>query len=110
MLALAVVASGAAGGLYLYTHETLASVAPKDKPTISAVKKLHVPVASKPAIALVAGYDHRGGTGSKSYAGSNSDTLMLLRADPIEPHALAALVPARPRGADLLQRQRAHHH
>src|SRR2546421_111638 len=35
-----------------------------------------------PAIALIAGYDHRAGTGTSSYAGSNSDTLMLLRADP----------------------------
>ncbi len=34
------------------------------------------------AIALVAGYDHRSGTGTNAYADSNSDTLMLLRADP----------------------------
>jgi LCP family protein required for cell wall assembly len=90
VLALVVVASGAAGGLYLYAHETLASVAPKDAPTKHAVSKLTVPVASKPAIALIAGYDHRGGTGSKSYAGSNSDTLMLLRADPTN-HTLSLL-------------------
>ena len=38
---------------------------------------------SAPAIALVAGYDVRGKTtGANPYAGSNSDTLMLLRADP----------------------------
>jgi LCP family protein required for cell wall assembly len=90
VLALVVVASGAAGGLYLYAHETLASVAPKDKATKHAVSKLTVPVASKPAIALIAGYDHRSGTGSKSYAGSNSDTLMLLRADPTN-HTLSLL-------------------
>ncbi len=90
VLALVVVASGAAGGLYLYTHETLASIAPKDKSTIHAIKKLQVPVASKPAIALVAGYDHRAGEGSNSYAGSNSDTLMLMRADPIN-HTLSLL-------------------
>jgi len=82
VLAVAVVASGAAGGLYLYAHESLASVAPHDTPTKTAVHKLSVPKASQPAIALVAGYDHRAGTGSNSYAGSNSDTLMLLRADP----------------------------
>jgi LCP family protein required for cell wall assembly len=82
VLAIVVVASGAAGGLYLYGHESLAAVAPKDKPTQRAETKLQAPVASKPAIALVAGYDHRAGTGTNSYAGSNSDTLMLLRADP----------------------------
>ncbi len=42
-----------------------------------------VPPPSKPAIALVAGYDVRGAPeGKNPYAGSNSDTLMLLRADP----------------------------
>jgi LCP family protein required for cell wall assembly len=81
-LAVAVAASGVAGGLYLYTHESLAAVAPHDAGTRKAVSKLAAPEASKPAIALVAGYDHRAGTGSNSYAGSNSDTLMLLRADP----------------------------
>jgi LCP family protein required for cell wall assembly len=83
VLAIAVVASGAAGGLYLYAHESLAQVAPKDHATKVAEQKLSVPQASQPAIALVAGYDHRAGTGSNSYAGSNSDTLMLLRADPV---------------------------
>jgi LCP family protein required for cell wall assembly len=82
VLAIAVVASGAAGGLYLYGHESLAAVAPRDPGTKRAVSKLNAPVASQPAIALVAGYDHRAGTGTNSYAGSNSDTLMLLRADP----------------------------
>jgi LCP family protein required for cell wall assembly len=44
---------------------------------------LNVPDASKPAIALVAGYDVRGKpNGPNPYAGSNSDTLMLMRADP----------------------------
>jgi LCP family protein required for cell wall assembly len=81
VLAAAILGSGVAGGLYLYAHETLAAIAPKDNPTKHAVTKLAVPEASKPAIALVAGYDHRAGEG-KSYAGSNSDTLMLLRADP----------------------------
>jgi LCP family protein required for cell wall assembly len=77
-----VLGSGVAGGLYLYAHESLASVQIKGKPGRTAVAKLKTPVASKPAIALVAGYDHRAGTGTNSYAGSNSDTLMLLRADP----------------------------
>jgi LCP family protein required for cell wall assembly len=82
VLAIVVIASGAAGGLYLYGHESLAAVAPHDTATKNAQKSLAVPEASKPAIALIAGYDHRAGTGTNSYAGSNSDTLMLLRADP----------------------------
>ena len=82
VVAVTVLASGVAGGLYLYGHESLAAIAPHDKQTKAAVVKLSVPLPSKPAIALIAGYDHRAGTGTTSYAGSNSDTLMLLRADP----------------------------
>jgi LCP family protein required for cell wall assembly len=81
VLAVAVVASGAGGGLYLYAHESLGAVAATGA-VKTAEPKLKTPVASEPAIALVAGYDHRAGTGTNSYAGSNSDTLMLLRADP----------------------------
>ena len=83
VLTVVVVASGAAGGLYLYTHESVASLNAKDKPTIQAKTHLQVLAsASQPAIALIAGYDHRAGMGSKSLEGSNSDTLMLVRADP----------------------------
>jgi len=82
-LAAVVLISGVAGGLYLYGHESLAAVAAHDTPTKNAAKHLS-PIASpsQPAIALIAGYDHRAGTGTNSYAGSNSDTLMLIRADP----------------------------
>jgi LCP family protein required for cell wall assembly len=83
VLALLVIASGAAGGLYLYAHESLASIAPHTRQVKIAVRKLSIPLPSKPAVALVAGYDHRAGTGTTSYAGSNSDTLMLLRANPV---------------------------
>ena len=85
VLAIAVVASGAAGGLYLYGHESLQAVSAHTRQLKNAEKNgnLKVPVASKPAIALVAGYDVRGKpNGPNPYAGSNSDTLMLLRADP----------------------------
>jgi LCP family protein required for cell wall assembly len=85
LLALAVIAAGVAGGAYLYGHESLSAVSAHTKQLTQAEKNgdLKVPVASQPAIALVAGYDVRGKTrGSNPYAGSNSDTLMLLRADP----------------------------
>ena len=82
VLAVAVLGAGAAGGLYLYTHESVAALKAKDKPTVEAGSKLQVLKSpSQPAIALIAGYDHRAGTGTKSLVGSNSDTLMLVRAD-----------------------------
>ena len=91
VLAVVVVASGAAGGLYLYTHESVAALKAVDKPTVNAGVKLH-PIASpsQPAIALIAGYDHRAGQGTKSLTGSNSDTLLLVRADPTT-HSLSML-------------------
>jgi LCP family protein required for cell wall assembly len=86
VLAVAVVGAGAAGGAYLYTHETLNAVSAHTKPLINTEKNgdlKTVPPPSKPAIALVAGYDVRGAPkGANPYAGSNSDTLMLMRADP----------------------------
>jgi LCP family protein required for cell wall assembly len=86
VLAVVVIASGAAGGLYLYGHETLASVSARSSSLKHAEKNgdlKTVPPPSKPAIALVAGYDVRGApSGANPYAGSNSDTLMLMRADP----------------------------
>jgi LCP family protein required for cell wall assembly len=90
VLAVAVVASGAAGGLYLYTHESVEALKATDAPTKHASVVLN-PIASpsQPAIALIAGYDHRAGTG-KSLVGSNSDTLMLVRADPTN-HTLSLL-------------------
>ncbi len=90
VLAVAVAASGVGGGIYLYTHETLASIAPHDVATKHAAQKLTLPAPNGTAIALIAGYDHRAGTGTNSYAGSNSDTLMLVRADPTN-HTLSLL-------------------
>jgi LCP family protein required for cell wall assembly len=83
VLAAVVIAAGAAGGFYLYGHESLGAVINKTR----VVKKLSSDLAyakpGDPAIALVAGYDVRGAPGGKNpYAGSNSDTLMLLRANP----------------------------
>ncbi|HKD95411.1 MAG TPA: LCP family protein, partial [Gaiellaceae bacterium] len=93
VLALVVLGSGIGGGLYLYTHESLAEIS--QLPTglkhhiATEIKPITSP--SQPAIALVAGYDIRGKTkGANPYAGSNSDTLMLLRADPVN-HTLSLL-------------------
>ncbi len=83
VLAIAVVVSGLAGGLYLYGHETLNAISarsPEVKQAVSSLDK--VPPASEPAIALIAGYDRRMGADASDFAGSRSDTLMLVRADP----------------------------
>jgi LCP family protein required for cell wall assembly len=86
VLVLAVIGAGIGGGAYLYYHETINAVAAHTKQLIGVEKTkgaLQVPQASQPAIALIAGYDKRGApSGPNPYAGSNSDTLMLLRADP----------------------------
>src|SRR5690349_1780247 len=83
VLAVVVIGSGAAGGLYLYTHESVAALKATGDATAKAKTKLHVLASpSQPAIALIAGYDHRAGLGTRSLQGSNSDTLMLVRADP----------------------------
>ena len=92
VLALAVVGSGVAGGMYLYLHGTLDQISTHThKLKITDTHLAAIPSPSSPAIALVAGYDVRGKTsGADPYAGSNSDTLMLLRADPAT-HTLSLL-------------------
>ncbi|MBX5474558.1 MAG: LCP family protein [Thermoleophilia bacterium] len=83
LLGLAVVVSGLGGGLYLYGHQTLNAIAAHSTQVKQAQKILDaVPSPSEPAIALVAGYDRRMGADASDFAGSRSDTVMLIRADP----------------------------
>jgi LCP family protein required for cell wall assembly len=70
----------AAGGGYLYFHQSVATVRAHTPEVKRAQKTLDVPVANRAAIALVIGYDHRAGI--ESDRPSLSDTLMLVRADP----------------------------
>ncbi|HSI97792.1 MAG TPA: LCP family protein [Gaiellaceae bacterium] len=79
-LASLVFAVGAAGGAYLYFHESVAAVAAKTPAVKRAAKQLDVPLPGQPAVALVIGYDHRAEDGDGTP--SRSDTLMLVRADP----------------------------
>ena len=72
--------SGAAGGAYLYFHQSVAAVAADTPEVKKAAKKLAVPLPGQPAVALVIGYDRRAADGDS--APSRSDTLMLVRADP----------------------------
>ena len=79
-IACLVVATGTAGGAYLYFHESVAAVAAKTPEVRRAARQLSVALPGQPAVALVIGYDHRKGDGPN--ASGRSDTLMLLRADP----------------------------
>jgi len=76
-----IVATGTAGGAYLYFHQSVAAVAAKTPEVKKAAKTLDVPLPGQPAVALVIGYDHRGTDGGPATSG-RSDTLMLVRADP----------------------------
>jgi LCP family protein required for cell wall assembly len=77
-IACLVVATGTAGGAYLYFHESVAAVAASTPAVRKAAETLDVPLPGQPAVALVIGYDARKGEGTSG----RSDTLMLVRADP----------------------------
>ncbi|HEY8029737.1 MAG TPA: LCP family protein [Gaiellaceae bacterium] len=82
LVALLVVIAGLAGGLYLYAHQTLNALAPHSKAVKESTKYLHTVPPSQPAVGLLIGYDARAGVDSFGAAGSRSDTIMLVRADP----------------------------
>ena len=84
VLAVAVVERPASPAGSTCTRTRRSSAISTTRQLINADNPAHeIASPSSPAIALVAGYDIRGKTwASNPYAGSNSDTLMLLRADP----------------------------
>jgi len=85
ILALLVIASGLAGGVYLYGHETLDALGARTPRAIAASKDKNVhKIASptEPATALIIGYDTRKGADAALGQVSRSDTLMLVRGDP----------------------------
>jgi LCP family protein required for cell wall assembly len=72
---------GLVGGFYLWAHESAAALRPHSLDAKRAQARLDaVPDAKHPAIALVIGYDHRAG---EKGLPSRSDTMMLMRADPV---------------------------
>jgi LCP family protein required for cell wall assembly len=78
-LVLAVVAGGAAGGLYLWANEKISQTAAHTKGTKQSQQWLQVAVPDQPVIALVAGYDQRRGLVGDP---GRTDTVMLVRLDP----------------------------
>jgi LCP family protein required for cell wall assembly len=79
-IALLVVIGSAAGGAYLWFHQSVADVVARTPDVKVAAKRLDVALPGQPATALVVGYDRRAGEGKGTE--SRSDTIMLVRADP----------------------------
>jgi LCP family protein required for cell wall assembly len=80
LVALSSIGLGIAGGAYLWQHQLVNAL--QAHPDLKRVQKeLDVVPPGHPAIALLIGYDHR--KGIESAGPSRSDTIMLVRADPI---------------------------
>ena len=80
LIAVLVAAGALAGGAWLYINQSVAAVRARSPELIAAQQDLDVAQANQPTVALVIGYDRR--LGPESSAGSRSDTIMLVRADP----------------------------
>jgi LCP family protein required for cell wall assembly len=79
-VALLVLIGSAAGGAYLWFHQSVAEVVASTPDVKVAAKRLDIALPGQPATALVIGYDKRAGEGKGTQ--SRSDTIMLVRADP----------------------------
>jgi LCP family protein required for cell wall assembly len=86
-LVLLMLVVGFGGGAYLWLHDKAAALNDRTKEGLLAKKYLVPPVPNHAVIALVLGYDHRAGQGN---APSRSDSMMLLRLDPIT-HTISML-------------------
>ena len=74
--------TAAVAGTWFYGEDTVSQLAPRTKEAKETREVLSIPAApSKPAIALLIGYDRRVSTESASTP-SRSDTVMLVRMDP----------------------------
>ena len=80
LVALLVAIGSAAGGAYLWFHESVAEVVASTPDVKIAAERLDVALPGQPATALVVGYDQRAGDGEGTQF--RSDTVMLVRADP----------------------------
>jgi polyisoprenyl-teichoic acid--peptidoglycan teichoic acid transferase len=74
-------ALAAAGGAYLWFHQSVQAVRAHSEGVKIAQKELNVTLPGHAAIALVVGYDQRAGAAYSNV--SRSDTVMLIRADPV---------------------------
>jgi LCP family protein required for cell wall assembly len=81
LLAALIVGAAAGGAAYLKGHQFVEAISPKTKSEIAAAKRLDLADPSQPTIALVIGTDRR--KGFQAELTGRSDTLILVRADPI---------------------------
>ncbi|HEY5662170.1 MAG TPA: LCP family protein [Gaiellaceae bacterium] len=81
LLAALIVGAAAGGAAYLKGHQFVEAISPKTKADIAAAKRLDLADPSQPTIALVIGTDRR--KGFQADLTGRSDTLILVRADPI---------------------------
>ncbi len=79
-VAVLVVLVGFVGAAYLRAHQFVEAIGPHTRAERVAAKRLNVAVPGRATVALLIGSDHR--AGDPAAAGSRSDTLMLVRADP----------------------------
>ena len=79
-VSLLVLIGSAAGGAYLWFHESVAEVVATTPDVKIAAERLDIALPGQPATALVVGYDRRAGEGKGVQ--NRSDTIMLVRADP----------------------------
>ena len=79
-VSLLVIVGSAAGGAYLWFHQSVADVVATTPDVKIAAQRLDIALPGQPATALVVGYDRRAGEGKGVQ--SRSDTVMLVRADP----------------------------
>jgi len=76
-----IVGAAAGGAAYLKGHQFVEAISPKTKSEIAAAKRLDLADPSQPTTALVIGTDRR--KGFQAELTGRSDTLILVRADPI---------------------------
>ena len=81
LLAIVAIASGVAGGVLLFAHESLSDVRAHSLDVKLSEKELNYTAPGHAAIALVVGYDQRAGAEFSTI--SRSDTVMMIRADPL---------------------------
>jgi polyisoprenyl-teichoic acid--peptidoglycan teichoic acid transferase len=81
VLAALIIGAAAGGAAYLKGHQFVGAISPHTKAEKDAAKRLNLADPSQPTIALVVGTDRR--KGFQAELTGRSDTLILVRADPV---------------------------
>jgi LCP family protein required for cell wall assembly len=81
IIAVSVLAVSIGGGAYLWLHQQVQAIKAHSVAVRIAQRRLDIPLPGQAAIALLVGYDQRQGAEFSNV--SRSDTIMLVRADPV---------------------------